>query len=164
MELGPLQLMVIAFEHTELQGEIASEIARLSDAGVVRLVDAMVVSKDRHGNTTTLQTTELTVGEMEEVGATIGALIGFGMGGEEGAEAVSAMGAEAASDGHLIDDMEMVDVLDEIEPDTTAAIVLLEHTWAIPLREAIVKANGDPVIDMWIHPDELVALGQLAAE
>jgi hypothetical protein len=74
------------------------------------------------------------------------------------------MGAAAAADGHLIDDMEMVDVLDEIEPDTTAAIVLLEHTWAIPLRDAIVKANGDPIIDMWIHPDELVALGQLAAE
>lgn len=164
MELGPLQLMVIEFDHTELQGDIAREVVKLSDAGVVRLVDAMAVSKDRHGNTTTIQTSELSVGEMQEVGATIGALIGFGMGGEEGAEAVAAMGAEAAADGHILDDMEMVDVLDEIAPDTTAAIILLEHTWAIPLRDAIVRADGHPVIDMWIHPDELVALGALAAE
>jgi uncharacterized membrane protein len=164
MELGPLQLMVIGFDKPDFQGDIAEEIVRLSDAGVVRLIDAIVVDKDREGNTTTIQTTDLTRPEMEEFGITVGALIGLGLAGEEGVEAGAVVGAEAVADGHLLDDLDLVDVLDEIEPDSAAAIVLLEHTWAIPLREAIVRANGVPVIDMWIHPDELIALGAMAAD
>jgi uncharacterized membrane protein len=162
MDFGPLQLMVIGFDHPNFEGQIVSEVARLSDAGVVRLVDALVASKDAAGEVTTVLTTELSVPEMEELGATIGALIGLGLGGEEGAEVGAEFGQEAGADGHLLDDLDLVDVLDEIEPDTTAAVILLEHTWAVPLRDAIVAANGVPVVDMWIHPDELVALGAAA--
>ena len=159
MDFGPLQLMVIGFDHPNFEGKIVAEVARLSDAGVVRLVDALVVSKDAAGDVTTVLTTELSIPEMEELGAMIGALIGLGLGGADGAEVGAAYGEEAGSDGHLLDDLDLVDVLDEIEPDTTAAVLLLEHTWAIPLRDAITAANGVPVIDMWVHPDELVALG-----
>jgi uncharacterized membrane protein len=159
MDFGPLQLMVIGFDHPNFEGQIVNEVARLSDAGVVRLIDALVVSKDAAGEVTTVLTTELSVPEMEELGATIGALIGLGVGGEEGAEVGAEFGQEAGADGHLLDDLDLVDVLDEIEPDTTAAVILLEHRWAIPLRDAIIAANGVPVVDMWIHPDELVALG-----
>lgn len=162
MDFGPLQLMVIGFDDPKFDGSIVREVARLSDAGVARLVDALVVSKDDDGEVTAVLTTELSVPEMEDLGATIGALIGLGLGGEEGAEVGAAFGEEAGADGHLLDDLDLVDVIDEIEPGTTAAVVLLEHRWAIPLRDAIIAANGVPVLDMWIHPDELVALGAAA--
>ena len=55
-------------------------------------------------------------------------------------------------------------MLEEIPPDTAVAIALLEHRWAIPLREAIVRAGGFPILDTWVHPRDLVEVGLLAAE
>lgn len=162
MDFGPLQLMVIGFDHLTFDGSIMQEVARLSDAGVVRLVDALVVDKDESGGVTTVLATELSVPEMEDLGATIGALIGLGLAGEEGAVIGAELGEEAGADGHLLDELDLVDVIDEIEPGSTAAVVLLEHRWAIPLRDAIIDAGGTPVVDMWVHPDELVALGAAA--
>lgn len=164
MELGPLQLMVVGFDRPDFQGEVAEEIVRLSDAGVVRLIDLIVVHKDREGNTTTVQTTELTPTEMQDFGISVGALVGLEVGGPEGAVAGAVAGAEATADGHLLDDLDLVDVLEEIEPDSAAAIALLEHQWAIPLREAILRNNGVPVLDMWVHPDELIAFGGAAGD
>jgi hypothetical protein len=71
---------------------------------------------------------------------------------------------DAGSDGHLIPDSELWDIADAIEPGSAAAIVLIEHVWAAPLRGAIVRAGGVPVSDEWIHPLDLVEIGLLAAE
>ena len=159
MELGPVQLLVIGFDHADFRGEIAAELVRLSDAGLVRVIDALIVSKDDDGEVTALEASELSIPEMEELGATIGALIGLGAAGEEGAEMGAALGAEAGSDGSLLDDLDLVDIQEEIPPGTAAAILLIDHQWALPLREAIGRANGTPLIDMWIHPLDLVAIG-----
>ncbi len=40
-----------------------------------------------------------------------------------------------------------------------AAIVLLEHRWAIPLRNAIRGNDGVALVDRWLHPEDLVAAG-----
>jgi hypothetical protein len=53
---------------------------------------------------------------------------------------------------------------DSIPPNTAAAVALLEHRWAIPLREKIIGAGGFLVADAWIHPSDLVAVGLLASE
>ena len=159
MELGPVQLLVIGFDHPDFRGEIAAELARLSDAGMVRVIDALVVSKDDNGEVTELEASELSIPEMEELGATIGALIGLGAAGEDGAAMGAALGAEAGSDGSLLDDLDLVDIQEEIPPGTAAAILLIDHQWALPLRQAIGRANGAPLIDMWIHPLDLVAIG-----
>jgi len=53
---------------------------------------------------------------------------------------------------------------DAIPPGTAAAVAILEHRWAIPLREAIRDAGGFHLADAWIHPADLVAIGMLAAE
>ena len=159
MELGPVQLLVIGFDHPDFRGEIAAELVRLRDAGMVRVIDALIVSKDDDGEVTALEASDLTIAEMQEMGATIGALIGLGAGGEEGAETGAELGAEAASDGSILDDLDIVDIQEEIPAGSTAAILLIDHQWALPLREAIVRANGESLIDMWIHPLDLVAIG-----
>ena len=43
-------------------------------------------------------------------------------------------------------------------------MILLEHRWAAPLRDAIRSANGFAISDGWVHPEDLVAVGILAAE
>lgn len=164
MELGPVQLLVIGFDHPNFRGEIAQELERLSELGLVRVLDALIIAKDDDGTLTKLELSQLTTAEAQELGATVGALIGLGAAGEEGAIAGAEVGAAAGADGHLLDDVDALDVLEEIPPGTTAAVVLIEHQWSIPLRDAINRAGGVPVVDMWIHPLDLVAIGLAGAD
>jgi hypothetical protein len=100
-----------------------------------------------------------------EFGAVVGALVGLGAGGLEGAEAGAEAGAQATAEGvDLFEDENIWDVVDDIPNDTAAALILLEHRWAIPLRDAIARAGGFRISDGFIHPLDLVALGMLAAE
>jgi uncharacterized membrane protein len=163
LTFGPVQMLVVGFTNTEFTGEIMEELKRLKEADIVRLVDMIVVRK-QDGQVETIQVSDLSVEEAEDFGALVGALIGAGMGEEEGVEAGLIAGAEAGSDGHVIDESEVWDLADAVPEGTTAAVALLEHRWAIPLREKIVAKDGIVLADAWIHPADLVAIGAIAAE
>ena len=165
MAIGPVQLIVLGFSQPDFQGEILAELDRLKENDVVRVIDALAVHKDAKGEVTTLERSDLSDEEAAEFGAVVGALIGLGMAGAEGAEAGAELGAQAAAEGiDLVDDEDVWDVVDEIPPDTAAALILLEHRWAIPLRDAVARAGGFRVSEGFIHPLDLVAVGVLAAE
>jgi hypothetical protein len=72
-------------------------------------------------------------------------------------------GAEAAADGISVFGEEEWDVLEDIPNDSAAALVLLEHHWAIPLRDAVVRAGGFRLSDGFISPLDLVEIGLLTA-
>src|SRR4249919_3596095 len=133
MAIGPVQLLVVAFDEPNFTGEIVEELNRLRSHDLIRLIDVLVVQKDLDGSVTAVQFSDLSVDEAEELGATVGALIGLGVDGEEGMVAGALAGAEAGSDGHLIDDAEMYDVSESIPAGSAAAIALIEHLWAGPL-------------------------------
>ena len=164
MTLGPVQMLVVGFDDPKFTGEIAEELAKLRDSDVIRLIDVLAVWKDASGEVEAIQASDLSVEEAEEFGATVGALIGVGLAGEEGAELGAVAGAAAGEDGHVIGEDEMFDIADSIPNGTAAAIALIEHRWAIPLKEAIGRAGGFPLSDVWIHPLDLVAVGLMAAE
>jgi hypothetical protein len=130
---------------------------------VIRLIDMGVVRKDEDGGITMIEHSDLSQDETIEFGATVGALIGLGVAGEEGAEAGAIAGAEAALDGGMIEDQVWY-IADEIPEGTAAAVALIEHRWAIPLRSAIQDAGGFLISDAWIHPTDLVAIGLEASE
>jgi len=165
MAMGPVQMLVLGFAEPNFTGKIAAELDRLREHEFVKIVDALVVQKDDEGNITALQVTDLSEDEALEMGAIAGALVGFGYGeGDEDAiEAGAELGAEAMADGHLIPEENVWYVADAIPNGSTAAIVLLEHLWAIPLRDAIVDAGGIALADTWIHPKDLIAVGVAAA-
>lgn len=162
MPIGPVQILVLGFDEPEFTGKIRDELARLRDLDVVRLIDALVVAKDADGNIERRQVSDLTTEEAEEFGATVGALIGLGFGDEEHVEAAAVLGAMAGEDGHVLPESWYVD--DAIPNDSAAVIALLEHRWAIPLRETIQSAGGMLLADAWVHPTDLVAIGLLASE
>jgi uncharacterized membrane protein len=164
MAIGPVQMLVVGFDEPHFTGKIAAELKRLRELDVVRLVDMLIVQKDDDGNVTAIQASDLDEDEATELGATVGALIGFGMDGDEGAEAGAYAGAEALEDGHLIDESEVWYVADAIPAGTTAAVALLEHRWAIPLRDGILDAGGVVLADEWIHARDLIAVGLAAAD
>lgn len=159
MAIGPVQLLVVAFDEPNFTGAIVEELNRLRASDQIRLLDVLVVQKDLDGDVTAVQVSDLSVEESEELGALIGALIGLGVDGEEGMVAGALLGAEAGADGHLIPDSEMYDVADSIPAGSAAAMALIEHVWAVPLRNAIAEAGGAPVSDTWIHPLDLVEIG-----
>jgi uncharacterized membrane protein len=164
MPIGPVQLLVVSFDNPDFSGEILAELNRLRENDVIRLIDALAVQKNSDGSLTALQWSDLSIEEAEGLGATVGALLGLGAGGEAGMEAGAIAGIEAGSDGHLIDEAEVWDVADSIEPGSAAAIALIEHVWALPLRAAIAKAGGVAVSDEWVHPLDLVEIGLLTSD
>src|SRR5262245_1134062 len=165
MAIGPVQLIVLGFDQPNFRGEILAELDRLKENDIVRVIDGLAVYKDAEGEVTVIKRTDLSDEEAAEFGATVGALIGLGVGGEEGAEAGAELGAESTAEGvDVFDEEEIVDVIDDIPNDSAAAIILLEHRWAIPLRDAVMRANGVPIKDTFIHPPGLVAAGPIEDE
>ena len=163
-EFGPVQMLVLGFESDSLKGEILPELQRLRDADVVRLIDLLIVAKTDDGELIIVQSSDLSADEATAFGAIAGALIGFGAGGEDEAAVGAIAGATALEDGHVFEESEAWDIADAIPDGTTAAIALLEHRWAIPLRDKIVAAGGVALADEWIHPADLVAIGALAGQ
>ena len=164
MAFGPVQILVIGFDEPEFKGQIRDELDRLRDHDVVRLIDLIVVRKDDDGNIERLHHSDLSQEEAQEFGAIAGALIGFGAGGEEGMEAGAVLGASEMEDGYVLDESNSWYVDDAIPPGTAAAVAILEHRWAIGLRDAIRDAGGFHLADAWIHPADLVAVGMIAKE
>jgi hypothetical protein len=64
---------------------------------------------------------------------------------------------------HVFSEQEGWDVLEDIPNDSAAALILLEHEWAIPLRDAIVRAGGFRISDGFISPLDLVEIGLVSA-
>ena len=164
MAIGPVQMLIVGFDGPEFKGEILEELTRLKDADIIRLIDLVVVKKDDEGNIETLHTSDLDEDSALEFGAVAGALIGLGMAGDEGAEAGAMAGAEAMADGQVFDDDQVWYAADAIPNGTAAGVALIEHRWAIPLRDAIVDAGGIPLVDEWIHATDLIAVGVASAE
>jgi len=164
--IGPVQLIVLGFNHPDFHGEIIAELERLRETDTVRVIDSLAVYKDANGELEVEHLSNLSQQEAIELGTKIGALIGLGIEGEEGMEAGAAAGAkEAAAEGvNVFGGAGDWDVLEDIPNDSAAALILLEHHWAVPLRDAIARAGGFRLSDGFISPLDLVEIGLMSAE
>jgi uncharacterized membrane protein len=156
---GPIQIWTFAFDGSRFRGEILPELDRLKDAGVIRLIDMLVIRKDAAGRVATLTASDLEWEEATSFGAMIGGLIGLGFAGEEGAEVGAMTGALELADGHVFSDRTRNELIEIIPPNSTSAIALIEHVWAKPLKAAIARAEGMEVDNDWLRLDDLVAMG-----
>ena len=165
MAIGPVQLIVLGFRDPDFHGEIIAELERLKETDTVRVIDALAVYKDADGEVEAMHLSNLSTDEAIELGSKVGALVGLGIEGEEGLVAGAEAGAAAAADGvQVFSDEEAWDVLEEIPNDSAAALLLIEHHWAVPLRDAIMRAGGFRIGDGFISPLDLVAIGLVTAQ
>jgi uncharacterized membrane protein len=165
MAIGPVQLIVLGFSHPDFHGEIIAELEALRRSDTVRVIDALAVYKDARGEVEVEHLSNLTTEEAIELGSKIGALVGLGIEGEAGMEAGAAIGAEAGAEGaRVFSDADAWDVMAEIPNDSAAALLMIEHHWAVPLRDAIARAGGFRLADAFISPLDLVAVGLVTAE
>jgi uncharacterized membrane protein len=163
LTLGPVQMLIVGFTGDNFDGSIMKELDRLKEHDIVRLIDLLFVKKNEDGEIEVVQRSDLDADEAQEFGAIVGALVGFGAEGEEGVEYGALAGAAELEDGHVFDDDAVWYLGDAIPDGTAAAVALLEHRWAIPLRDKIAQAGGLTLSDAWVHVADLVAVGALAS-
>lgn len=166
MPFGPLQLIVIGFDAPEPDGSVLAELNAIREQGFIRLVDALGVIKDEEGSVWSAEVSDLEEDEAVLAGAAIGALLGAGAAGVEGAEVGALTGAERAAEvyefGLDVEDIQAV--ADQIPPGGAALLMLVEHRWLIPLRDAIRAQGGIVYAQEFLSPETLTAIGaELAA-
>ena len=166
MAIGPVQLLVIGFEHPDFHGQIIEELEKLRESDTVRVIDGLAVYKDAEGEIEVRHLSNLTHEEAVEVGSKVAALIGLGIEGDKGFEAGAEFGAAKVEEEGLevFSDELAWDVLEDIPNDSAAALVLLEHHWAVPLRNAIASAGGFRLADGMISPLDLIHIGLMTKE
>ena len=160
---GPVQMLVLEFDRTRFDGEVMPEFERLKDQGIIRVIDLLFVAKPEGGELEVIQRSDLTKDDAMEFGAIVGALVGLGTGSEAETIRAAEAGAQEMEDGHLLGDTEVWYLADAIPEGSSAAVLLIEHQWAIPLRDKIVNAGGIALADEWIHPTDLIAIGAAAS-
>lgn len=116
MSTGPVEYLVIAFPDGNVSDEIAAELADLVDKKVIRILDAVEVTKDISGDVAAAEVDDL--GDLSaflEIDAEVGGLIG--------PDDISFVGAE-------------------LDPGVTAALLLVEDLWAASLATALDRSGG----------------------
>ncbi len=161
MTIGPLQLLVVGFVDPKLDGSVLGALADASAAGMIRVVDLLGVYKGEDGTVLAAEATDLTEDEAITYGAWVGALIGLGADGVEGAEAGAIAGAIHAMDEYEygIDADGLATIADDIPPGGAGMLLVIEHTWAIPLRDAIRASGGIMIAQDFLSPEALIAIG-----
>ena len=160
MAFGPLQIFAFGFADTSgFEGRIADELLKLSDAGIIRIVDALAVVADGD-EVEILRVSDLDEEQRTELGMEVGALMGLGMAGLEGMIEGAAAGAEIAQEGGLgVVEAIGEEFIEELPDGAAALLLIIEHAWAVPLREAVVDAGGTLIGNQWIGAQDLVELG-----
>jgi len=149
--IGPVQVLVVGFDPPNFSGEVLAELTRLREAGIVRLVDLLLVSRADDGTFETLASAD---GVTADLGGLAAAVLGWPE-GEANADAV--VDADA-------DNVSAWSLADAVPPGSAAAVALIEHIWAGPLTEAIRRAGGYPLEETWLAPGELDVLEALIVQ
>ena len=161
--VGPIQLLTVAFDGNHFRGEIMPELDRLKSEGIVRIIDLLLVRKDAMGAVMVTTGTDLGWEEAVSLGSYLGALSGFRVGGAEGMEQGAMAGAAELADGHFFDEDDVFKVTQSLPENMSAALVLLEHLWAKPLQDAVDRANGTELSNLWLKPHEVFTPARLAS-
>ena len=158
MSIGPIQMIVIGFETNDrFKGEIMQELDALRGRGVIRVLDLLFVMKDEAGDIFAFEDTDLSDEEEAQYGALISAMIGLGA-GQDVETAVSEALAVSQYD-YGLTEADVRQVADQIEPGTSAGILLIEHNWAAGFKEAVRNAGGHMLAQGFLTPEALLMVG-----
>lgn len=153
---GPVQVLVVGFDRPTFSGEVLAEFTRLRDAGIVRLVDLLIVSRTEDG---AFETLALPEGVEADFGDLAAAVLGSPQ-DPTGAQETAEADAQAA----LNDTAPTWSLADAIPVGGTAAVALIEHMWAAPLGAAIQRAGGSLLDETWLAQEDRELLEALIAE
>jgi uncharacterized membrane protein len=149
--MGPVQVLVVGFDQPTFSGAVLAELVRLREAGIVRLVDLLLVSRAEDGSIETLDPPD---GTTEDLGGLAAAVLGWPEGAPNTESAINAGS----------DDLAAWSLADAVPPGSAAAVALIEHIWARPLTAAIQRAGGTLLEETWLAPGDVEVLDDLIAQ
>ena len=116
MDIGPVEYLILGFPGNMFTGQIVPELAKLIDSGLVRIIDLTFIIKDADG--------QVDVVEYDAV------------------EELAAFAGLDAEVGGILTDEDVAYAAEALEPNSSAALLIWEDTWATPFAEAVRNANG----------------------
>jgi hypothetical protein len=131
MGIGPVEYLVVAFPGNKFNGEVAPALRELIDNGTIRVLDLAFVLKDEDGN--------VVGAELEDAGS----------------EVMQAFESLAIERGGLLNDDDLQDIGDALDPNSSAAILVWEDLWATRLADAIADSGG-VMVDIQRIPRDVV--------
>jgi hypothetical protein len=131
MSIGPVEYMIVAFPGNRFKGEIAPALKELVDAGTIRIIDLAFVMKDADGAVITAEMADLD------------------------SEVFKAFDALYAQTLGLLNEEDLAAAAEELDPNSSAALLVWEDAWATKLRDAILNAGGE-LLDLERIPGEVV--------
>jgi uncharacterized membrane protein len=121
MEIGPVEILVVSFPGNQFSGEIAPALAELVNTGMIRVIDLVFVVKDAAGEIAGLELSEID-------------------------EAISASFRPHVDEpSGMLSDEDIADLGADLDLNSSAAILLFEHVWAIRFQEAVLNSGGELV-------------------
>jgi uncharacterized membrane protein len=139
-EIGPVDYAIVAFPGNRFTGQIAPAIAELVDAGTIRIIDIAFVGKDADGTAVAMELTELD---------------------PKVQEALESIGIEV---GGLFNEEDLMDAAEDLEPNSSAALLVWENVWARKVAQAMRDAGGELVAFDRLPHDVVQAAREWALE
>jgi Family of unknown function (DUF6325) len=130
-EIGPVEYLIVAFPGNQFTGEIAPALADLVETGTIRMIDVAFVGKDENG--------EVTAFELSDLDPDVRA-------------GLEAMGATS---GGLFNEEDMMAAAEELDPNSSAAMLVWENVWAAGVAQAM-RDSGGVILDFDRVPHEVV--------
>jgi hypothetical protein len=128
--IGPVDIALVVFEGNDFSGDVAPALAELNDSGTVHIIDLAFVSKDAQGNTTVLEV--------------------------EDADVADAFAGLTGDQLDLLNDEDLDLMAADLEPDTSALVIVWENSWMARVGAA-VRESGGYLAGMTRIPAEVVA-------
>jgi len=117
-EIGPVDYMIVGFPGNQFTGEIAPALGKLVDDGTIRIIDIVFVGKDEAGNAIAMELTELD---------------------PQVQDALDALGVEV---GTLFNEDDLADAAEDLEPNSSAVLLVWENVWAREAAQKMRDAGG----------------------
>jgi hypothetical protein len=132
-QLGPVDYIIVEFPAgaSNFTGEMAKELLALVDAGTVRLIDILILTKNEDGTVDATELSEIeNLGELQKVEAELAELL-------------------AADD--------VLHLAAAMDPGSTAGVLIWENLWAAPFASAVRRSGGQLIANGRIPIQAIIA-------
>lgn len=134
---GPIDYLVVGFDSSSFDGTVVQALEDAVQKGIIAVLDLAVVSKDKDGVFTELEITGL---------------------GDTNMSVFMNKYKTETSEKAKVDEMDVEEIAEIMDNDTTAGILIIEHLWAKPLKKALMDKKGYLVAEGRIHPEAAAEL------
>jgi hypothetical protein len=131
--LGPIGYLIVEYPGNKMTGNAFLELVSLVDRGLVRVLDLQFVMRAEDGSLAVMELSDIDADGQFDFGLFAGVSSG------------------------LLDESDLNEAANAIEPNSAAAIMVYENRWAAPFTQALRDAGANLVSAGFIPQDALLA-------